>query len=227
MAFLEKLTELIDYTPKDPKWFELAMTHKSFDKTQGDNERLEFIGDAVVDLVVADLLFDFFPEDDEGPLSRKRASLVNEECLSNLAMRLRLDEVLRVSTNENESALRTNKRLLAGSLEALIGAIYKDGGFAAAYEWVRKLYQELSGRDLAHFDFEKDYKTRFQEIIQEQRKITPAYQLAGISGPDHQRVFTVQVLVEGEIFGEGSGESKKVAAQLAAKSALQRMGYGV
>jgi ribonuclease-3 len=222
---LEKLQTLINYKATNPHWLEVALTHKSFDRDGENNERLEFIGDAVIDCVVADILFDKYPDDDEGGLSRKRAALVNEESLYNLAMRLKLDECIQVSGGEAESLLRTNKRILSGSLEAVIGAIYKDAGFATAYEWVRNLYGEQGSTDFSQYDFEKDYKTRFQEIIQEKLKITPVYRQVGISGPDHQKVFTVQVMVGDEVYGEGSGESKKTAAQVAAQAALLRLGH--
>jgi len=224
---LDRLQEALGYKASDTHWLQVALTHKSFDRDGENNERLEFIGDAVIDCVVADILFDQYPDDDEGNLSRKRAALVNEDSLYNLAVRLKLDEFLQVSGGEAEALLRTNKRLLAGSLEAVIGAIYKDAGFAAAYEWVKNLYVQGGIVDFSQYDFEKDYKTRFQEIIQDKHKITPVYKLLAISGPDHQKTFSVQVLVGDEVFGEGSGESKKVAAQLAAQAALKRVGDGV
>lgn len=220
---VEKLQTLIGYTPKDPTWLQLAMTHKSHNRDAANNERLEFVGDAVIDFVVADMLFERFPEDTEGNLSRKRAALVNEDSLYNLAMRLKLDECLLVTTGEAESQLRANKRLLAGSLEAVIGAIYKDGGFQVAYDWVKALYSENGSYNFSQYDFEKDFKTRFQELIQEKYKVTPNYKLIDIQGPDHQKVFRVQVLVDDQVYGEGTGESKKIAAQVAAEAALKRM----
>lgn len=224
---LDKLQTNLNYKASDTHWLQMALTHKSFNKDGENNERLEFIGDAIVDCVVADILFDQYPEDDEGNLSRKRAALVNEESLYNLAMRLKLDECIQVSGGEAEATLRNNKRLLAGSLEAVIGAIYKDAGYAVAFNWVKNLYVQEGIVDFSQYDFEKDYKTRFQEIIQEKFKITPVYKLIGISGPDHQKVFNVQVLVGEDVFGEGSGESKKVAAQAAAQAALAKVNDGL
>lgn len=226
---IEHLLANIDYRPKDETLFLRAMTHKSYSKQNGahaldNNERLEFLGDAVVDMVVGDILFDMFPDDTEGNLSRKRASLVNEDSLYNLAMRLKLDETLLVSENDHGSNLRTNKRLLAGALEAVIGAIFKDGGYPAASAWITELYRNHVNYEFSEHDFAKDYKTRFQEMIQEKLKVTPVYELAKISGPDHQKQFTVHVLVNGQVYGEGTGDSKKEAAQLAAEAALKRMG---
>lgn len=221
------LQKKINYTAKDPCWLQMAITHSSFLKKNskecsGDYERLEFIGDAVLDLVVANILFDKFPQDAEGPLSRKRAGLVNEESLYNLSMRLQLDECLLIDEAEERQGLRQNKRLLASVLEALIGAIYKDSGFGVAAAWVENLYRENLSCALEEVDFTKDYKTRFQELIQEKMKITPIYQMCEDFGPDHQKKFRVQVLVGSEICGEGLGESKKVAAQMAAEQALKR-----
>jgi len=223
MLDIAKLQAVLGYEAKDTQWLIEALTHKSTarkDPEAVNNERLEFMGDAVVDMVVADMLFDQFPDDDEGKLSRKRASLVNEESLYNLAMRLQLDEFLVV--NEAGTALRTNKRLLAGALEAVIGAIYKDSGFEKAYAWVKDLYEQNTDSKFSEHDFAKDFKTRFQELVQEKFKVTPIYKLIGIAGPDHQKQFKVQVMVEDQVYGVGEGESKKVAAQAAAEIALKR-----
>ncbi len=220
---LEQLQENLGYKASDTHWLEQAMTHKSSSRSEFNNERLEFMGDAIVDCVIADILFDQFPDDDEGNLSRKRAALVNEDSLYQLALRLKLDEFIVVTGGEAGAQLRANKRLLAGALEAVIGAIYKDAGFSEAYEWVKNLYQKEGQLDFSQYDFEKDYKTRFQEMIQEKLKVTPTYKLLGNTGPDHQKSFQVQVLVGDEVYGEGSGESKKIAAQMAAQAAIEKV----
>lgn len=224
-----QLQEKINYVAKDPKWLQLAITHSSYLKknshlVSGNYERLEFVGDAVLDLVVANMLFDKFPSDDEGGLSRKRASLVNEESLYNISMRMKLDECLLLDEAEERQGLRANKRLLASVLEGLIGAIYKDSGFAKASEWVENVYNNHISHEFTDHDFSKDFKTRFQELIQEKLKITPTYQMSDVFGPDHQKMFKVQVLVNDQVYGEGTGESKKVAAQMAAEQALKNYG---
>jgi ribonuclease-3 len=231
-SMMGDLQKKIAYVAKDPKWLRMAVTHSSFNKknahlVDGDYERLEFVGDAVLDLVVANMLFDQFPKDDEGHLSRKRASLVCEESLYNIAMRLQLDECLLIDEGEERQGLRTNKRLLSSALEGLIGAIYKDGGFEKAYAWVENIFHTQIDHEFAEHDFVKDYKTRFQELIQEKLKITPIYKMSDVFGPDHQKMFRVQVLVNDEVYGEGTGESKKLAAQMAAEQALKRYEDGI
>lgn len=230
-AVVENLQVKINYRANNPDWLRMAVTHSSYVKknstVKGDYERLEFIGDAVLDLIVADMLFDQFPLDDEGHLSRKRASLVCEESLYNIAMRMQLDECLLLDDAEEKQGLRLNKRLLSSALEGLIGAIYKDSDFATAYAWVKNIFLTQLSKEFAEHDFVKDYKTRFQELMQEKMKTTPTYRMLDVYGPDHHKMFRVQVLVNDEVYGEGSGESKKVAAQMAAEQALKRVEDGI
>lgn len=229
MEWLKTLQTQIGYQALNENILLQALSHKSYIKKNpkhpvGNNERLEFIGDAVVDLVIATDLYRIFPEDNEGSLSRKRASLVNEEALYNLAMRLKLDEFILVDDGEGgKNNLRSSRRLLSGTLEALIGAMYEDRGFEAAKVWTQKLFEEQGFYQFSDHDFAKDYKTRFQELIQEKMKVTPSYRTVGFSGPDHQKMFQVEVLVFDEVYGVGEGESKKMAEQVAAENALKRM----
>ena len=227
MEWLERFQKQIGYEANNAQILVQALTHKSYrkrypDHATGNNERLEFMGDAVVDLVIASDLYKMFPEDNEGSLSRKRASLVNEDTLYNLAMRLKLDEYFLVDDGERSGNLRMNRRLLSGSLEAIIGAIYEDQGFGAAEKWIQNLFSDSGFYQFSDHDFAKDYKTRFQELVQDKLKVTPSYRTVAISGPDHQKVFTVEVLVQDQVYGEGAGESKKIAEQVAAQNALQR-----
>ncbi|MBY0385471.1 ribonuclease III [bacterium] len=229
MEWLKALQTQIGYQAQNDRLLLQALSHKSYIKRNlehpvGNNERLEFIGDAVVDLVIATDLYRIFPEDNEGSLSRKRASLVNEETLYHLAMRLKLDEFILVDDVENgKNNLRSSRRLLSGTLEAIIGAIYEDRGFETAKAWTQKLFEEQGFYQFSDHDFAKDYKTRFQELIQEKMKVTPSYRTVGFSGPDHQKMFQVEVLVFDEVYGVGEGESKKMAEQVAAENALKRM----
>ncbi len=226
---LDELQKQISYKAENPQLLLQALTHKSFIKRHaqhlvGNNERLEFMGDAVVDLIIADELYKKYPEDNEGSLSRKRASLVNEDSLYNLAMRLKLDDYILVDETENNGlSLKTSRRLLSGCLEAIIGAIYEDRGFVAAQTWVQTLFEDAGYYRFEAHDFEKDYKTRFQEAAQEKFKITPMYRTVSISGPDHQKQFTVEVLMGDEVYGCGVGDNKKMAEQVAAEQALQRI----
>ncbi len=227
MEWLDGFQKQIAYAATNKNLIVQALTHKSYrkrypDHITGNNERLEFMGDAVVDLVIASDLYEMFPEDNEGSLSRKRASLVNEEALYNLAMRLKLDEYLLVDDGERSGNLRMNRRLLSGALEAVIGAIYEDRGFEIAKKWIQDLFVESGFYQFSDHDFAKDYKTRFQEMVQDKLKVTPVYRTVSIAGPDHKKVFTVEVTVLDQVYGEGAGESKKLAEQVAAQNALQR-----
>ncbi len=229
MEWLKPFQQRIGYEASNPLLMVQAMTHKSYIKRNakhevGNNERMEFIGDAVVDLVIADELYKMFPQDNEGSLSRKRASLVNEDTLFNLAMRLKLDESILVDDGERgNGSLRTSRRLLSGAFEAVIGAIYEDRGFSEAQKWIYTVFEQAGYFNFNAHDFEKDYKTRFQEMIQEKHKITPVYRTVGFTGPDHQKMFKVEVLVADEVYGDGEGESKKIAEQVAAEKALKRI----
>lgn len=229
MEWLKNLQTQLGYQALNENFLLQALSHKSYIKKNpkhpvGNNERLEFIGDAVVDLVIASDLYKIFPEDNEGSLSRKRASLVNEDALYELAMHLKLDDYILVDDGESgKNNLRSSRRLLSGTLEAIIGAIYEDQGFEAAKVWTQNLFEKHGFYQFTDHDFAKDYKTRFQEMVQEKLKVTPSYRTVGFSGPDHQKLFQVEVLVQDEVYGVGQGESKKMAEQVAAENALKRM----
>lgn len=228
MILLSKLQAYINYEAKDPTFLRTALTHKSYIKSKSadpecreHNEKLEFIGDAVLDLIVADRLYKMFPLDNEGNLSRKRASVVNEESLYNLAMILKIDECLLLGEGEEMQGLRYNKRILASALEAIIGAIYLDRGYDSVNGWLSEVFQNYMNEQFTEHDFAKDFKTRFQELAQEKWKVTPTYDVRDVGGPDHQKRFFAQVRVKNDVMGEGFGESKKSAAQMAASAALE------
>ena len=221
-----ELQNNIGYQFKNSDWLVEAFCHRSYHKenpSQDHNEKLEFLGDAVLDLIISDMLMEKFQSDKEGSLSRKRASLVNEERLCQLALRMGLQNSILIGEREVAARLRGNPRILASVFEALIGAIYKDGGFAAVDLWTRKIFAELLDEVYENHDFEGDYKTRFQEWVQEKYKTTPRYRLIGESGPDHDRVFEMEVRIGEEIWGRAEGSSKKSAAQNAAREALKRV----
>ncbi len=210
----------------------LALTHKSFanelaggaSTTRLDNERLEFLGDAVLDLTLSDLLMRTFPDDTEGALSRKRASLVNEEVLAKIAAELKLEELLRLGKGETKTGGVFKPRILASGLEAVIGAVFQDGGFVSALQVTESLFgprvTELSKSDI---DFRHDYKTRLQERLQEKHRSTPTYRIEAESGPDHDKQFRVSVRLGEEVLGFGEGKSKKAAEQNAAREVLEKM----
>lgn len=215
------LAERLGLEFQRPELLEQALTHKSFSESQvGHNEKLEFLGDAVLDLVLADALMRRFPDNDEGRLSKKRASLVNEKELSAVALRLGLQEHLRLGKSEIQSKGALKPRLLAGCLEALIGAIYLDAGFQKAQTAAESLFVGSFEREDAETDFSSDFKTRFQEVVQARKKSTPVYRLVTERGPSHARVFEVEVESDGRVWGRAEGSSKKMAEQLAAEMAL-------
>ena len=225
---MEVFENVLGYAFQDRSRLELALTHKSFANERedcGDNERLEFLGDAVLDLALSDVLMTRFPEDPEGNLSKKRASLVNEETLSKVALDLQIGERVRVGKGEAKSGGGHKPRLLASALEAVIGAIFLDGGFQAARALVERLFDErMSLLAASTVDYQSDFKTRLQELAQERHKQAPVYKVERESGPDHDKVFEVSVRVGEAALANGTGRSKKSAEQDAARAALEKMG---
>ena len=205
-----------------------ALTHKSYvnerrDSGQKDNERLEFLGDAVLSLVMSDYLARRYPELSEGALSKLKAKLVSEASLGNAARRLDLGARLKLGRGEELSNGRDKTSLLADALEAIIAAVYLDGGFEASRTFtLEALTDELHQIDVLQ---EKpggdDYKTRFQEWCQKRYELLPRYVIVRETGPDHQKVFEVEVQVNDRVFGMGRGHSKKEAEQEAAQRALE------
>jgi len=201
-----------------------ALTHKSFSNEQRDtnephNERLEFLGDAVLELAVSDRIYKIYPDIPEGGLTRIRAEVVCEKGLAKIARRLNLGQGLRLGRGEEKCGGRTKASLLSDALEALLGAVFLEGGFASACEVVRKVFsQDLENS--ANIRYGTDYKTALQENLQARFGRLPEYQLIQIDGPDHGRVFTIQVSFDGRELGCGEGSSKKQAEQKAASEAL-------
>jgi ribonuclease-3 len=199
-----------------------ALTHRSFknerpDLTATDNERLEFLGDAVVGLVVASLLYTRFSDADEGELTRRRADLVSEKGLSEAAEAIGVGEAMRLGRGEQKSGGRSKPRLLSSALEACVGAIYRDGGADAAFAAARRIFEpRLHTRAPGH----RDAKSRAQEWAQAHLGGTPSYRLIGTEGPDHDREFTVALELHDEEIATGAGRSKLDAEQSAASAAL-------
>lgn len=201
-----------------------ALTHRSFknenpDTTSADNERLEFLGDAVLGLVVATLLYLKFPDADEGLLTRRRADLVSEKGLSEAAEGIGIGLAMRLGKGEEKSGGRQKPRLLASALEACIGAIYSDGGADAAFAAARRVFEpRLEASTLGR----RDAKSRAQEWAQAHLGSTPSYRLLQTEGPDHEREFTIALELHGEEVARGTGRSKLEAEQAAAEDALER-----
>lgn len=226
-AVLSELEGLIDHSFKDLSLLREALTHRSaLNEAAGrearDNERLEFLGDAVLGLMVASLLLERFPDKQEGELSRIRASLVGEENLARVARSLDLGSFLVMGKGERLTGGAERKSLLADAFEALLAAVYQDGGPKAASRFVARFFMPLIDA-VASDVFGRDFKTALQELAQARFGAVPKYRLDSVSGPPHDQRFVVSAIVREEIVGEGEGGSKKEAAQKAAKAALLKL----
>lgn len=221
--YLEELQNIIGYTFEDAGLLSQALTHKSFSNEQSDfvlhNERLEFLGDAVLELVVSDWIFSHYPDIPEGGLTRIRAEVVSEKGLSGIARQLQLGEGIRLGKGEEKTGGSDKSSLLADALEALLGAIYCDGGFVAATQVIARIFSDAIEKS-ALLRYGSDYKTCLQERLQAQFGNLPEYTLVKVSGPDHERIFSMEVHSCGKLLGKGSGTSKKNAEQKAAAAAL-------
>jgi ribonuclease-3 len=201
-----------------------SLTHKSYcnehrDEGAVDNERLEFLGDAVVDLVVSHMLMQRFPTSTEGELSKLRAWVVNEESLARVARGLGLGELLLLGKGEENTGGRTKGSVLADALEAVLGAAFLMGGLPAAAAIVEAHFQQVfSG--LQSGQGGDDFKTRLQEMVQRERRVSPRYRVVAESGPDHEKLFEVEVSIGQEPYGRGTGHNKKEAEQAAAQKTL-------
>jgi len=217
-----KLQERLGYFFNDLGLLEEALTHRSFVNEhpapqRKDNERLEFLGDAVLNLALSDFLWRNHPHYSEGRLSKIRAGRVNERALADVARRLQLGSFLRMGKGEIQTGGREKASLLADTLEALLGAVYVDGGFEAARSLVERLF---TGERLAEgLGPEQDYKTLLQEYCQRKMKITPSYRVVKEEGPDHQKTFFVELSLGGRTLSRGRGSTKKAAEQEAAEKA--------
>ena len=201
-----------------------ALTHKSWANEQNNdyhNERLEFLGDAVFDLCVSDLLMQKYPEANEGDLSKMRASLVNTLDLAEVALSISLDKELKLGASEMKDKGQLKPRLLACVLEALLGAVYLDGGYVPC----KKLVKKLVWKQIQKGPVNRDYKSMLQEIIQKKYQRIPLYNMVAVAGPQHQKVFIMEVRLEKKVLGQGKGKSKKEATQLAAQEALKKFEY--
>jgi ribonuclease III len=219
------LQERLQVNFSKPELLVQALTHKSYynenpGTSQGHNEVLEFLGDAVLDLCLGHLLMLRFGSDDEGKLSKKRASLVNEATLSEISQELNLENLILLGRGERTSGGSKKPRLLAAAFEALVGAVYLDLGFQIAQKTINDLFTGRIEKQDWTEDFAHDFKTRLQEKLQYRHGMTPNYYLVGQSGPDHEKQFEVEVKLGEKSIGTGVGPSKKQAEQEAAKQAL-------
>jgi ribonuclease-3 len=227
------LPEKLGYKFKKKKHvLEQALIHKSHGNesrldiapADRDNERLEFLGDAVLDFAVSDHLYELFPSASEGELSKRRAALVNERTLAELARRLGLGEVVLLGKGEESSGGRDKDSILSNLVEAVVAAIYLDGGMDAARSWVGQVFSLHFASSLEAQAGVTDYKTRLQERCQALFKIGLVYTLIKSEGPDHDKRFTVKVSLRANVLAVGEGKSKKEAEQSAASGAFLAFG---
>ena len=224
---IKKLEKKIGYSFKNKTLLQRALTHKSSANerrlpSHEHNERLEFLGDAVLELAISENIMERFPEYPEGDLSKLRASIVNEWQLSELARHYDIGQYLYLGKGEEQTNGRQKNSLLADAYEAILGAIYLDRGFKKALALVRKHYDRLLN-EATLGSFYKDFKTELQERCQAQFRSIPRYRLIREKGPDHEKVFEVEIVIQNKVYGQGKGRSKKEAEQKAAEQALKRL----
>ncbi|MFC1918041.1 ribonuclease III [Chloroflexota bacterium] len=225
MADLVLLEQVLGVSFQVRSLLEQALVHSSYLNenphfTTGHNERMEFLGDAILGLVIAEKLYQDFPEHSEGEMSKYRAALVSRDALNVVAQKINLGEYLYLGKGEEAGGGRKNPANLAGAMEAIIAAIFLDQGLAISRDFIVK-YWDKELAEVMGQGIEVDYKSRLQELVQSKGQLPPSYQLRHAVGPDHAKVFTVEVMVGGEVMGTGSGKSKKTAETAAAHEALK------
>lgn len=222
-----ELEKALEYQFQEKKYLINALTHSSYanenKKSLGSNERLEFLGDSILGIVVADYLFRNFPNLPEGDLTRNRAALVCEKACCGFSKQLGVGKFLLLSHGEQNSGGRMRSSILADAFEAIIAAIYLDGGMEEARRFILRFVTPMVKANKPKTF--RDYKTKLQEIIQQNPEESLEYVLIKESGPDHDKRFTVEVHLNSNVIGKGSGRSKKEAEQQAAREALDLMGY--
>ncbi|MEA4823166.1 MAG: ribonuclease III [Clostridiaceae bacterium] len=233
---MENLQNAIGYRFRDANLLHTALSHSSYanERRSGkrssphtrSNERLEFLGDAILNTVTADYIFRTFPDMPEGDLTRLRASVVCEEALHREALAVGLSQYLLLGRGEDLSGGRERPSILADAVEAIIGAIYLDGGWDPARAFILSFTRANVAAAAGHGQ-SNDYKTLLQEIVQKNREETLSYRLADTEGPDHEKSFTIELLLNSNVFAIGTGHSKKAAEQDAARQALRLMGEDV
>jgi ribonuclease III len=219
-----EITKNTGYRFQNSALLEESMRHSSFvneqaDKSLADNERLEFLGDAVLNLAISHLLMQHYPSNNEGPLSRMRSNLVNESKLADMARTLNLGRFIQLGKGELNSNGFEKQSILADTFEAFIAAVYLDGGYRKAFEMVQKLFEtQLQPRN--GLSMGTDYKSRLQEICQLKQIQTPVYEMSREFGPDHDKTFVIKLTVDHRVT-EGVGKNKKAAEQDAAQKAFK------
>lgn len=216
----DELCAALGYTFTDKAWLETALTHRSYGTP--NNERLEFLGDAVLNFVIADELYKRFSHASEGQLSRLRASLVKGETLAALARGVNLGKCLKLGSGELKTGGHRRASILAGAFEALLGGIYRDGGFRACRRIITAVYKDRLD-NISPSQNLKDPKTRLQELLQSRRSPVPAYRVTSVEGEAHTQVFHVECVLSNGDITVGEGTSRRKAEQAAAQKALDRL----
>lgn len=223
------LEKKINITFKNKELLIQAFCHRSYLNESSDfslnhNERMEFLGDAVLELVITEYLYREYPNNNEGELTSWRASLVNTKILSQTSEELGFNDFIMLSKGESSETGRAKQSIMADTFEALVGAIYLDGGYDLCKEFIRKnLIVKLP--EIIELELYKDSKSRLQEESQSIEKSTPVYKIVKESGPDHRKIFTVEVMINGKNISQGQGFSKHEAEENAAKKALEKKGW--
>jgi len=222
---LARLEEKLGYVFRDRRFLQLALLHRSFSfeqvrKLATDNERLEFLGDAVLDLVVGRALFELYPEMREGEMTRLRALLVNESYLAEMATALGLGEFLLLGRGEETTRGRSKPSILSSAYEAVLGALFQDGGYEVAAVFIDQQFLPVLDSQRQRL-LQADAKSRLQEILQESYSEAPNYVLESAEGPDHRKTFLVSVCFRGQVLAQGQAFNKKEAEQVAAAEALR------
>jgi ribonuclease-3 len=220
------LESIAGYSFQNPEWLKQALTHRSYAEeypasgSELANEQMEFLGDSILGFIVSEALVERFPDCREGRLSKLKAHLVSATHLHEAAERLEIGRFMLLGKGEEQSGGRAKKALLVNTLEALVAAIYGDGGMAQARTFVRRWI-------LDSVDWEQapaaDFKSELQEMLQERRSVPPRYRVVRESGPEHQKLFTIELRIDGEVFAQAEGSTKKAAEQTAARIALNRL----
>ena len=217
----EDLQKSLGYQFKNEKLITEALTHRSYSKNF-NNERLEYLGDAVLDLIVGGYLYKLFPKSEEGMLSKLRAALVNEDSFTKLAKKLDLGKYIFLSAAEENNGGKEKPSILSSAFEALIGALYLEAGFEKAKELSLKLLKEVFPV-ITPEELLKDYKTSLQEITQAHFGVVPEYRLLNAKGPDHKKEFEIGVFINNKKYAKAKGKSKKTAQQEGARVTINRL----
>ena len=224
---LEPLQHTMGHRFRDPNLLLLALTHPSYvnehpEDATGDNQRLEFLGDAVIDFIAGAWVYRRYPDFDEGRMTRLRVALVRTETLAQFARQVGIGEVLRLGHGEEEAGGRERDANLCDAFEAVVGALHLDGGLAAVVDFVEPLIEPVAEATLSA-EADLDAKSRLQEWSQAELGVTPHYRIVAEKGPDHAKTFVAEVVLDKEVAGQGMGRSKQAAEQSAAQTAWESL----